>query len=99
MKKIIRQAILPILAGLLLSSCDLMYSYYITFWNESSYKITVKCNVIDPSSFTLEPDTSQFTKAKVKSMSEINISYNDNAFVSISVSDDLYAANVYFKDK
>jgi len=87
--------ILMILTVFILSSCDLEYDEYISFYNYSSYKITVKCDVTKPSSFTLEPDESKVTKTKVNGIAKIDIKIKESKYVRMSVS----SGNVYFKDK
>jgi len=72
---------------ILLTSCDLIH-YKIFFNNKSVYKIFINCDVTTPSSFTLDPGTSQWVDTSINDIFKINIKYNDNDFVSVSVKED-----------
>jgi hypothetical protein len=101
MKNILKLGILCIVITILLASCKI-WPHWIWFENQSSYKIQVKCDVTDPSSFILNPVDGKL-KVEYKSSDAssyddviVNLKYNDNDLVSASVDSNGW---VIFKNK
>ena len=95
MKKFIKFIVLSVTIIFLLISCD-SFPHIIKFENKSSYLVYVKCDVTNPSSFTLEPGDDVWIDSKVNSAADLNIEYNDNIFVRMSVNN---LGNVVFTNK
>ena len=100
MRKNVRTWLLAFLICFLFSSCDFSnYRYGIWFQNESSYTISINCDVTNPSSFTLAPGVTLFVDSNVDDASKINIEFNNHPFVVVSVHQGTYAGIIRFRNR